>query len=66
MLKQVDLPAPLGPIIASISPRTSPKLTSRTACTPPNALESAVTDNSGGSGASGASASACAVIARSV
>ena len=34
-LKQVVLPAPLGPIRASSSPEARLKLTSRTACTPP-------------------------------
>ena len=38
MLKQVVLPAPFGPIIASSSPASTPKLTSRTACTPPKDL----------------------------
>ena len=38
MLKQVLLPAPLGPISASISPAETAKETSATACTPPKAL----------------------------
>ncbi len=38
MLKQVLLPAPLGPISASNSPADRAKETSSTACTPPNAL----------------------------
>src|SRR5690349_8653000 len=37
MLKNVDLPAPLGPISARISPRDSANDTSSTARTPPNA-----------------------------
>ena len=39
MLKQVDLPAPLGPIMARNSPRPISKLTPSTACTPPKALD---------------------------
>jgi hypothetical protein len=35
MLKQVVLPAPLGPMIATISPGATRNETSRTACTPP-------------------------------
>ena len=38
MLKQVVLPAPFGPISASISPAARSKLTSSTAFTPPNDL----------------------------
>ena len=38
MLKQVVLPAPFGPISASISPAARAKLTSSTARTPPNAF----------------------------
>ena len=38
MLKQVLLPAPLGPISAKSSPASTAKETSATACTPPNAL----------------------------
>ena len=38
MLKQVLLPAPLGPINASNSPADTANETSSTACTPPNAL----------------------------
>ena len=34
-LKQVVLPAPLGPISASNSPEATLKLTAFTACTPP-------------------------------
>ena len=43
MLKQVLLPAPLGPISASSSPSPTSKLTSFTACTPPKALLSPLT-----------------------
>jgi hypothetical protein len=38
MLKQVLLPAPFGPISASISPAETAKETSATAWTPPNDL----------------------------
>ena len=38
MLKQVVLPAPFGPISARNSPSSTSKLTSSTACTPPNDL----------------------------
>ena len=38
MLKQVLLPAPLGPIRAKSSPASTAKETSATACTPPNDL----------------------------
>ena len=38
MLKQVDLPAPFGPISASNSPAPTAKLTPSTACTPPKDL----------------------------
>ena len=47
MLKQVVLPAPFGPISASISPATSVKLTSSTAWMPPNAFDSPRTASSG-------------------
>ena len=40
MLKQVDLPAPFGPIMARNSPCSTSKLTSLTARTPPKALDS--------------------------
>ena len=40
MLKQVVLPAPFGPISASISPAARSKLTSSTARMPPNAFDS--------------------------
>ena len=40
MLKQVDLPAPFGPIMARNSPGATSKLTSLTARTPPKALDS--------------------------
>src|SRR2546426_526238 len=39
MLKQVDFPAPLGPISARNSPSPTSKLTSSTACTPPKAFD---------------------------
>jgi hypothetical protein len=38
MLKVVDLPAPFGPMIASISPAASAKVTSFAATTPPKRL----------------------------
>src|SRR5687768_2510292 len=38
MLSTVVLPAPLGPMTDTISPRGTSKLTRVTACTPPNAL----------------------------
>ena len=40
MLKQVDLPAPFGPIMARNSPCSTAKPTSLTARTPPKALDS--------------------------
>ncbi len=46
-LKVVDLPAPLGPISATISPAATPKLTSLTATSPPNCLRTAATSSSG-------------------
>ena len=48
MLKQVVLPAPFGPISASISPGASEKLTFATARTPPKDFESLRTASSGG------------------
>src|SRR5262245_27988396 len=39
MLKQVDFPAPLGPISARNSPSLTSKLTFSTACTPPKAFD---------------------------
>src|SRR5881396_113027 len=47
MLKNVDLPAPFGPMSARISPRASSKLTPSTARTPPNALQTPTTRSSG-------------------
>src|SRR5208282_6555189 len=46
MLKQVDLPAPLGPMRARNSPAATEKVTSSTARTAPNALHSEMTDRS--------------------
>src|SRR5206468_2546989 len=47
MLKNVDLPAPFGPMSARISPRARSKLTPSTARTPPNALRTPTTRSSG-------------------
>ena len=47
MLKQVVLPAPFGPISASISPAPRSKLTRSTARTPPNALARSRTASTG-------------------
>src|SRR2546425_671150 len=47
MLKNVDLPAPFGPMSARISPRARSKLTPSTARTPPNALRTSTTRSSG-------------------
>src|SRR5437879_3116226 len=49
MLKNVDLPAPFGPMSARISPRGRSKLTSSTARTPPKALRMPATRSSAGS-----------------
>ena len=51
MLKHVVLPAPFGPISASISPAPSEKLTPSTARTPPNAFDSRCTASSAFDGA---------------
>src|SRR3954466_15930056 len=45
MLNSVVFPAPLGPISARISPAGSTKLTSSTACTPPNDFRTATTSS---------------------
>ncbi len=45
-LNSVDLPAPLGPISATMSPPCTPKLTSLTATRPPNCLRTACTSSS--------------------
>src|SRR5437870_2991009 len=49
MLNSVDLPAPLGPISARISPRASAMLTPATAWTPPKDFRTASTRRTGGS-----------------
>ena len=46
-LKMVLLPAPLGPIRATISPARTPKLTSLTATSPPKVLRTPASDNRG-------------------
>src|SRR5205809_3930776 len=47
MLKNVDLPAPFGPMSARISPRASANETPSTARTPPNARRTSTTSSTG-------------------
>src|SRR5438552_360302 len=42
-LNKVDLPAPLGPMTACVSPGATSTVTSRTAYTPPNARDTPAT-----------------------
>src|SRR5215813_11292099 len=56
MLKNVDLPAPLGPMSAQISPRASANETPFTAWTPPNARRTSSASRTGVGSVTGARA----------